>query len=41
MCLACILHESGLPTALQEKALKKAIKIIKRQYGWNGRYVLD
>jgi len=33
MCLVCILAESGLPEVLQEKALKKAIKITKRQYG--------
>jgi len=33
MCLLCVISESGLPEELQEKALKKAIKIIKKQYG--------
>jgi len=33
MCIACMLYNSGLPFELQEKALKKAIRIIRRQYG--------
>ena len=38
MCLLCVMDKSGLPLELQEKAMKKAIRIIKRQYGIKVEY---